>query len=247
MLSVEHTQTLSPAVCCRNDSYNTNSPSTSVVTTVRNASHVCACPIYLAMATIWGRRLFRSKASDCAARVATIWGRCLFEEIQQFTFTSCKILLPLKDVGKCQQEIPTWEQCLRVCGDYCSPVCPELPDWDCQSSSWITRKDASTSFIVLFIYFLLHSSSSKSCMSLCFFAVIVPAEICNWNATLKVILVESTQSTFPLAALHTLTKFSWEGVKEVICTNKSIHKNSYAGCLFANDSLRLALWWSSMS
>ena len=54
-----------------------------------------------------------------------------------------KMLLPLKDVGKCEQEIPVWGECLGVCGDYCSPVHPQLPDWDCQSSLQNTRKDVS--------------------------------------------------------------------------------------------------------
>ena len=46
---------LSPAVSRRNDSYNTNSPSTSVVTIVKNHSHTCT------RVTNRGWRLFRSE------------------------------------------------------------------------------------------------------------------------------------------------------------------------------------------
>ena len=39
----EYAQPLSPAVSRGNGSYNTNSPSASVVTIIRNHSHTCAC------------------------------------------------------------------------------------------------------------------------------------------------------------------------------------------------------------
>ena len=70
---------LSPAVSRGNDSYSTNRPSASMVTVVRNRVRV---PHLLAGATIRGRRLFCSKASDCAA---TIRGQCVFEEIRYFS------------------------------------------------------------------------------------------------------------------------------------------------------------------
>ena len=71
-----YAQPLSPAVSSGNDSYNTNSPRASVVThkkIFRTRGHV---PRLLAAATIQGRRLFRSRASDCAANIR---GRPLFE------------------------------------------------------------------------------------------------------------------------------------------------------------------------
>ena len=58
------------------DSYNTSSPSTTVVTVVRNHSHTCALLHLLPAATIQGWRLFRSRALDCAV---TIRGWPLFE------------------------------------------------------------------------------------------------------------------------------------------------------------------------
>ena len=42
-----YTQHLSPAVSRGNDYYNTNSPSASVVTVVRNYSHTCARAAYI--------------------------------------------------------------------------------------------------------------------------------------------------------------------------------------------------------
>ena len=53
--------------------YNTNSPSTSVVTTVRNHLHTCALPCLLAVATIQGQHLFCSRASICAATIQGWW------------------------------------------------------------------------------------------------------------------------------------------------------------------------------
>ena len=41
-----YAQLFNPAVSQGNDSYNTNSPSTSMVTVVRNCSHTCAHATY---------------------------------------------------------------------------------------------------------------------------------------------------------------------------------------------------------
>ena len=94
--TVSSTQSLSPAVSCGNDSYNTNSSSASVVTIIRNHSHMCACAAFTSRGYYSGRYLFRSRALDCTAtiwgrrlfegadylRVPTLWGRRLFKEIQ---------------------------------------------------------------------------------------------------------------------------------------------------------------------
>ena len=48
----QYAQPLSPTVSHGNDSYNTNSPSASVVTVIRNNSHTCARAGLLAAATI---------------------------------------------------------------------------------------------------------------------------------------------------------------------------------------------------
>ena len=60
---------VSPAVSRGNDSYNTNPPSASVATVIkiiRTRGHV---PRLLAATTIRGRRLFRSRTSDCVATI----------------------------------------------------------------------------------------------------------------------------------------------------------------------------------
>ena len=60
----KYAQPLSPAVSRGNDSYNTNSPSASVVTVIK-IIRICGCvPRLLAAATIRGRRLFSPRASD---------------------------------------------------------------------------------------------------------------------------------------------------------------------------------------
>ena len=95
-----HTQPFSPAVSHGNDSYNTNSPSASVVTVVRNHSHTWAraaftscgycsrvtfiafksfelCGYYSSAATIQGRLLFKG---SYYSRAATIQGWLLFKD-----------------------------------------------------------------------------------------------------------------------------------------------------------------------
>ena len=70
MLSVA-AQPLSPAVSHGNKSYNTNSPTTSLVIIVRNYFHTCACATYSSH-SYYSRAAFISfRAPDC---VATIWG-----------------------------------------------------------------------------------------------------------------------------------------------------------------------------
>ena len=62
-------QPLSPAVSRGSDLYNTNSPSTSVVTIIRNHSHKCACAAFTSRGYYSKWCLFRSRASGCAANI----------------------------------------------------------------------------------------------------------------------------------------------------------------------------------
>ena len=54
-------QPLSPAVSRGNELYNTNCPSDSLVTIVRNYLCMCACALLVAVATIRGQHLFHSE------------------------------------------------------------------------------------------------------------------------------------------------------------------------------------------
>ena len=76
----QYAQPRSPAVSHGNDWYNTNSPSASVVTILRNCSHThVRVPAYTGHG-YYSRVVFISlRASDCAA---TIRGRRLFKELQ---------------------------------------------------------------------------------------------------------------------------------------------------------------------
>ena len=82
-----YAQPLSPAVSCGNDSYNTNSPSASVVTIVRNLSYMytCVCAMFSSRG-YYSRAAFTAFRSSglCSyyLRVATIRGWCLFEEMR---------------------------------------------------------------------------------------------------------------------------------------------------------------------
>ena len=73
----KYTQPLSPAVSRKNESYNMNSPSASMVTHQKLFSHVRV--LHILSSGYYLRAVFiLFRASDCAA---TISGRHLFEEI----------------------------------------------------------------------------------------------------------------------------------------------------------------------
>ena len=81
----KYTQPLSSAVSCGNESYYTNSPTTSLVTVVRNHSQSCLCATYTSH-SYYSRAAFISlRASSC---VVTIQWQCLFKEIQYLSLLS---------------------------------------------------------------------------------------------------------------------------------------------------------------
>ena len=85
----QYVEPLSPAVNRGNDLHNTNSPSASVVTAVRNDLHMCPC-------TAFNSRVYYSRAAFISfksfglcgyyPRAATIRGWRLFEEIRKLPY-----------------------------------------------------------------------------------------------------------------------------------------------------------------